>query len=78
MWRTGRAARIDADGTLTVLGPPPADDPFADEYATFVVLSDARDRHALWPACVPAPEGWHETHAEDLYELCLDHLQTTR
>ncbi|WP_393096853.1 MbtH family NRPS accessory protein [Streptomyces sp. LN325] len=78
MWRTGRAARIDADGRLTVLGPPPADDPFADEYATFVVLSDARDRHALWPACVPAPEGWHETHAEDLYELCLDHLQTTR
>lgn len=78
MWRTGRAARIDADGTLSVLGPPPADDPFADEYATFVVLSDARGRHALWPACVPAPEGWHETHAEDLYELCLDHLQTTR
>ncbi|MGW3632190.1 amino acid adenylation domain-containing protein [Streptomyces sp. NPDC005122] len=78
MWRTGRAARIDADGRLTVLGPPPADDPFADEYATFVVLSDARGRHALWPACVPAPEGWHETHAEDLYELCLDHLQTTR
>ncbi|MFE2134292.1 AMP-binding protein [Streptomyces sp. NPDC059466] len=78
MWRTGRAARIDADGRLTVLGPPPADDPFADEYATFVVLSDARDRHALWPACVPAPEGWHETHPEDLYELCLDHLQTTR
>ncbi|MEU0036600.1 amino acid adenylation domain-containing protein [Streptomyces sp. NPDC006333] len=78
MWRTGRAARIDADGRLTVLGPPPADDPFADEYGTFVVLSDARDRHALWPASVPAPEGWHETHAEDLYELCLDHLQTTR
>ncbi|MEU3247993.1 AMP-binding protein, partial [Streptomyces sp. NPDC006875] len=78
MWRTGRAARIDADGRLTVLGGPPADDPFTDEYATFVVLSDDRDRHALWPACVPAPEGWHETHAEDLYELCLDHLQTTR
>ncbi|MFF2383482.1 amino acid adenylation domain-containing protein [Streptomyces sp. NPDC058108] len=78
MWRTGRGARIDADGRLTVLGKPPADDPFTDEYATFVVLSDDRDRHALWPACVPAPEGWHETHAEDLYELCLDHLQTTR
>ncbi|WP_394425929.1 amino acid adenylation domain-containing protein [Streptomyces sp. SGAir0957] len=74
MWRTGQAARLAADGSLSVLDGPADDDPFTDDFATFVVLSDPRGHHALWPAAVAAPEGWHETHAEDLYELCLDHI----
>ncbi|MFJ9041480.1 amino acid adenylation domain-containing protein [Streptomyces sp. NPDC102406] len=74
MWRTGQAARLEDDGRLSVLDGPAEDDPYTDEFATFVVLSDPQGHHALWPAAVPAPEGWHETHAEDLYELCLDHL----
>ncbi|MEU6556630.1 amino acid adenylation domain-containing protein [Streptomyces sp. NPDC046915] len=74
MWRTGRAARLDADGGLRVLDRPADDDPFADEFATFVVLADATDHHALWPATAPTPEGWYEAHPEDLYELCLDHI----
>ncbi|MFJ3309388.1 amino acid adenylation domain-containing protein [Streptomyces sp. NPDC086549] len=74
MWRTGRAARLDADGSLRVLDRPADDDPFADEFATFVVLADATNHHALWPAAAVPPEGWYETHAEDLYELCLDHI----
>jgi uncharacterized protein YbdZ (MbtH family) len=74
MWRTGRAARMDADGGLEVLDGPSADDPFADEFATFVVVADGTGHRALWPASAAVPEGWHETHAEDLYELCLDHL----
>lgn len=73
MWRTGRAARLDTDG-LRVLDRPADDDPFADEFATFVVLADATGHHALWPASAAAPEGWYEAHPEDLYELCLDHI----
>ncbi|WP_189315653.1 non-ribosomal peptide synthetase [Streptomyces brasiliensis] len=74
MWRTDRAALLDADGMLKVLEGPADGDPFADEFATFVVLADADGHQALWPAAAPAPEGWRETHAEDLYELCLDHI----
>ncbi|MER6074420.1 amino acid adenylation domain-containing protein [Streptomyces sp. NPDC001817] len=74
MWRTGRAARLDADGNLRVLDGPAHDDPFADEFATFVVLADVTGHRALWPATAIVPEGWYETHAEDIYELCLDHI----
>ncbi|MGW2649301.1 amino acid adenylation domain-containing protein [Streptomyces sp. NPDC001393] len=74
MWRTGRAARLDEDGNLHVLDGPAHDDPFADEFATFVVLADPTGHRAVWPATAAVPEGWHETHAEDLYELCLDHI----
>ncbi|MEU5599878.1 amino acid adenylation domain-containing protein [Streptomyces sp. NPDC020298] len=74
MWRTGRAARLDAGGVLRVLDRPADDDPFADEFATFVVVADAAGHHALWPATAFVPDGWYETHAEDIYELCLDHI----
>ncbi|RPF24806.1 non-ribosomal peptide synthetase [Streptomyces sp. TLI_185] len=74
MWRTGRAARLDEDGNLRVLDGPAHDDPFADEFATFVVLADPTGHRALWPATAAVPEGWYETHGEDLYELCLDHI----
>ncbi|MFB8249082.1 amino acid adenylation domain-containing protein [Streptomyces sp. NPDC055952] len=74
MWRTGRAARVDADGALEVLDGPSGDDPFGDEFATFVVVADGTGHRALWPASAAVPDGWHETHPEDLYELCLDHL----
>ncbi|MFF4550875.1 AMP-binding protein [Streptomyces sp. NPDC001406] len=74
MWRTGRAARLSADGMLRVLDHTAQDDPFADDFATFVVLADAAGHQALWPAAAPAPEGWYESHPEDLYELCLDHI----
>ncbi|MET9958575.1 AMP-binding protein [Streptomyces sp. NPDC006326] len=74
MWRTGHAGRVDEDGSLHILDHPCADDPFADEFATFVVVADGAGHRALWPARVPLVDGWHETHAEDVYELCLDHL----
>ncbi|MEU0603070.1 AMP-binding protein [Streptomyces sp. NPDC006393] len=74
MWRTGRAARLDEEGNLRVLDGPAYDDPFAHESATFVVLADQAGHRALWPATATVPEGWYETHAEDLYELCLDHI----
>lgn len=74
MWRTGRAARMGADGSLTVLEGPAPDDPFADALATFVVVGDASGRRALWPASAPVPEGWSGVRAEGRYELCLDHL----
>ncbi|MFI7406899.1 amino acid adenylation domain-containing protein [Streptomyces sp. NPDC049541] len=74
MWRTGRAAHLDEYGNLRVLDVPAHDDPFADEFATFVVLADSTGHRALWPATAAVPVGWYETHAEDLYELCLDHI----
>ncbi|WP_177235581.1 AMP-binding protein [Streptomyces sp. MUSC 14] len=74
MWRTGHAARLDEDGNLRVLEYAAHDDPFAEEFATFVVLADAKGHRALWPATAAVPAGWYETHAEDLYELCLDHI----
>lgn len=74
MWRTGRAAFLDAEGALRVLDRAAEDDPFADAFGTFVVLADAAGHHALWPATVAAPRGWHATHAPDLYEPCRDRL----
>ncbi|MER6735910.1 AMP-binding protein [Streptomyces puniciscabiei] len=74
MWRTGRAARLDRNGNLRVLEDPAHDDPFDDPFATFVVLADSTGHRALWPAAAAVPEGWYETHAEDVYELCLDHI----
>ncbi|MEU2930641.1 AMP-binding protein [Streptomyces sp. NPDC007251] len=74
MWRTGRAARLDRDGNLRVMEGPAHDDPFGDEFATFVVLADSTGHRALWPATAAVPGGWYETHAEDLYDLCLDHI----
>ncbi|MCT9011760.1 condensation domain-containing protein, partial [Streptomyces rhizosphaerihabitans] len=74
MWRTGRAARLDADGGLHVLDGPAHDDPFADASATFVVLADPAGHRALWPAPAAVPPGWYESHPEDRYELCLDHI----
>ncbi|MFY1675539.1 AMP-binding protein [Streptomyces sp. WMMC905] len=76
MWRTGRAARLGEDGSLRVLDGPAHDDPFADEHATFVVLADATGHRALWPATAAIPEGWYETHGEDAYAPCLDHLRS--
>ncbi len=74
MWRTGRAARLDEDGDLWVQDGPAADDPFADESATFVVLTDSTGHRALWPATAAVPEGWYEIHPEDAYGLCVAHL----
>ncbi|WP_331739004.1 AMP-binding protein (plasmid) [Streptomyces sp. NBC_00727] len=74
MWRTGRAARLDSEGNLTVLEGPAPDDPFADTPSTFVVVDDGSGRRALWPAAATVPAGWSEIHAESRYELCLDHL----
>ncbi|MEU6106156.1 amino acid adenylation domain-containing protein [Streptomyces flaveolus] len=74
MWRTGRAARLLTGGDLRVLDRPAGDDPFADGSATFMVLADDTGHRALWPAAALVPEGWQATHPEDLYELCLDHI----
>ncbi|MFJ6797990.1 AMP-binding protein [Streptomyces sp. NPDC091268] len=74
MWRTGHAARIAQDGSLHVFDHPWDEDPFADEFGTFVVVTDPAGHRALWPAAVPVPAPWRRTHGEDLYELCLDHL----
>ncbi|MER7719995.1 amino acid adenylation domain-containing protein [Streptomyces flaveolus] len=74
MWRTGRAARLLPGGDLRVLDRPAGDDPFADGSATFMVLADDTGHRALWPAAALVPEGWQATHPEDLYELCLDHI----
>jgi uncharacterized protein YbdZ (MbtH family) len=59
-----------------VLDEPWDDDPYTDAYATFVVVCDGRGRSALWPASAALPQGWLQTHAEDLYEMCVDHLNT--
>jgi uncharacterized protein YbdZ (MbtH family) len=74
MWRTGRSGQLAVDGTLTLLNEPWAHDPYADEDATFVVVTDGRGHSALWPASAPIPEGWLQTHREGLYDRCVDHL----
>jgi len=75
MWRAVTAARRTADGGWEALEGPWQDDPFEDEYATFVVVVDAGGRHALWPAALPEPAGWQVAHPEDIRELCLDHVE---
>lgn len=75
MWRAVTAARRTADGGWEALDTPWQDDPFEDEYATFVVAVDAEGRHALWPASLSVPVGWQVAHPEDIRELCLDHVE---
>ncbi|MFE7853247.1 amino acid adenylation domain-containing protein [Streptomyces sp. NPDC057403] len=75
MWRTGRSGRPAADGSLQLLDEPWDRDPYDDAHATFVVVRDALGRSALWPAAAAVPDGWRQTHAEDLYEMCVDHLE---
>jgi len=78
MWRTGRSGRLDVGGELRVLDEPWAGDPYADACATFVVVRDERGHSALWPASAAVPAGWFMTHAEGLYEVCVDHLNAAR
>jgi amino acid adenylation domain-containing protein len=78
MWRTGRSARVDAEGELRVLDEPWEGDPYTDATATFVVVCDDRGHRALWPAAAVLPPGWRATHTEDLYDVCLDRLNAGR
>ncbi|MGW0548746.1 amino acid adenylation domain-containing protein [Streptomyces altiplanensis] len=74
MWRAAAGARRADDGSWQALGEPWPDDPFEDEYMTFVVVT-AEGRHALWPASATVPEGWQLVHPEDIRELCLARIE---
>lgn len=36
--------------------------PFDDENALYLVLSNGEEQHSLWPASQPLPEGWVQRH----------------
>ncbi|WP_431329764.1 amino acid adenylation domain-containing protein [Streptomyces sp. IPPR8] len=74
MWRAARAARRCADGRVEVLAEPWPEDPYEDDYGTFLVVQNEAGRHAMWPSSVSVPAGWREVHAEDIRELCREYV----
>ena len=57
--------------------PGPFDRPAGEQahHPTHMVLRNNRDEHSLWPAHIPAPEGWHLVHGPAPYEQCTAHLE---
>lgn len=49
--------------------------PFDDEDARFLVLTNAEGQHSLWPAFADVPGGWTVAHPEDSRQACLDYIE---
>lgn len=45
-------------------------DPQSLDELSWIVLTNDAGELSLWPACVPAPEGWSETGPEGDRETC--------
>ncbi|WP_156727249.1 MbtH family protein [Streptomyces apocyni] len=51
-----------------------ATNPFEDETARYLVLTNDENQHSLWPAFAEVPAGWTAAHGEDSRQGCLDYI----
>ncbi|MFM9610298.1 MbtH family protein [Streptomyces sp. V2] len=49
--------------------------PFEDDTARYLVLTNDEGQHSLWPAFAEVPDGWTVAHPEDTRQACLDHVE---
>ncbi|MGJ5892458.1 MbtH family protein [Streptomyces niveiscabiei] len=49
--------------------------PFEDDTARYLVLTNDEGQHSLWPAFADVPDGWTVAHPEDTRQACLDHVE---
>lgn len=50
--------------------------PFEDDSAPFLVLTNEERQYSLWPERIPVPDGWARVHSGSRRE-CLDHIEQT-
>jgi MbtH protein len=52
-----------------------ATNPFENENGVYHVLVNDEGQHSIWPAFVPAPNGWNIVHKSDTRAGCLDFVE---
>jgi len=50
--------------------------PFDDQDATFLVLTNDENQHSLWPSFIDIPAGWQTIHGPAARQGCLDYIET--
>jgi MbtH protein len=50
--------------------------PFDDQDATFLVLTNDENQHSLWPSFIDIPAGWQTIHGPAARQACLDYIET--
>jgi uncharacterized protein YbdZ (MbtH family) len=48
--------------------------PFEDNDATYVVLTNDEGQHSLWPSFIDVPAGWKVVHRPGSRQDCLDYI----
>ncbi len=48
--------------------------PFEDNDAEYLVLTNDENQHSLWPASIAVPEGWTTVHGPDTREAALAYV----
>lgn len=48
--------------------------PFEDDDATYVVLTNDEGQHSLWPSYIDVPSGWKVVHQPGSRQDCLDYI----
>jgi MbtH protein len=51
--------------------------PFDDEDAQFLVLSNAEEQRSLWPTFAEVPAGWTTVYGPDSRSGCVAHVEAT-
>ncbi|GAQ59383.1 MbtH family protein [Streptomyces acidiscabies] len=49
--------------------------PFEDDDARYLVLTNDEGQHSLWPAFAEVPDGWTVAHPEDTRQACLEYVE---
>jgi MbtH protein len=48
--------------------------PFEDNDAEYLVLTNHENQHSLWPAAIAVPDGWTTVHGPDTREAALAYV----
>ncbi|MFD3312013.1 MbtH family protein [Streptomyces sp. NPDC058694] len=51
--------------------------PFEDEDANYLVLTNEEGQFSLWPTFVDVPNGWESVFGEAARQECLDFIEKT-
>ncbi|WP_075731877.1 MbtH family protein [Streptomyces acidiscabies] len=49
--------------------------PFEDDDARYLVLTNDEGQHSLWPAFAEVPDGWTVAHPEGTRQACLEYVE---
>lgn len=49
--------------------------PFEDPDATYLVVVNDENQHALWPTTIEVPADWTIVHPEDGRDACLSYIE---